>query len=266
MTSTRFQMIVERLIADARAAVTELQITEDELHAAAEFLDSLGRAGEFADLLDIFLAVTSVVATLGTPDSTTPNLAGPYYKAGAPMRESGRLYDGELAAGDVPLTVRGRVVNGETGEPIAGAVLDIWQADGQGIYDVEGYHLRGRIPVDEFGWYEYRTVLPEGYQIPAKGPTTTLLRLLGQSNWRPAHIHLRVHVGDTTPLQTQFFIGGANYLDSDPVGAVYDDLVIEHRPSADGVGRVMAFDIRLPAIDQSMARRLGDGPKASVPS
>jgi len=266
MTSDRLHIIAERVINDARAAVTDLRITEDELHDAAEFFNQLGRADEFADLIDIFLGVTSVVAVRGTPGGTTPNLAGPYYKAGAPFRDSGLLYDQELSSAEVPLVVRGRVTDVATDSPVAGAVLDVWQADGQGIYDEIGYHLRGRVPVADDGSYEYRTVLPEGYQIPAKGPTTTLLEALGQDNWRPAHIHLRVHVGDSTPLQTQFFMAGADYLDSDPVSAVYDDLIVEHRPAGDGPGRELDFDIRISAPQSSTAGRLSDGPKAKAAS
>lgn len=266
MTDDRLQIIARRLISDARAAVTDLRISEDELHASAEFLNELGRAGEFPDLIDIFLGVTSVVATLGTPGGTTPNLAGPYYKAGAPIRPSGRLYEGQLSPDEIPLTVRGRVLDVAAGEPVVGAVLDVWQADGQGVYDEAGYHLRGKIPVDDQGRYEYRTVLPDGYQIPAKGPTTTFLELLGQHNWRPAHIHLRVHVGDSMPLQTQFFIGGAKYLESDPVNAVYDDLVVPHKPASDGVGRELDFDIRIAVSGQSAGGHLGDGPKPRAAS
>lgn len=266
MTQTRFQTIAQRLIDDARTAVTDLKITEDELHGAAEFLNRMGQAAEFPDLLDIFLGVTSVVATLGTPGGTTPNLSGPYYKSGAPTRESGALYDGDVPAGETPLVVRGAVTDAATGAPVAAALLDVWQADGQGVYDEAGYHLRGVVPVDVDGRYEFHTVLPEGYQIPAKGPTTEFLEMLGQHNWRPAHIHLRVHVGETTPLQTQFFIGGARFLDSDPVNAVVEDLVIDHHAAPGGEGREIEFDIRIDASGDAVKSASLDGPKARAAS
>jgi protocatechuate 3,4-dioxygenase beta subunit len=260
----RLAEISDRLLAEIRAAITDLRITEDEIHHAAEFFNALGQAGEFADMLDIFFGVTSVVATLGAEGGTTPNLSGPYYKAGAPVREDGRLYDGELPAKEIPLTVHGRVTDVLTGEPVTDAILDLWQADGEGIYDEGGDHLRGLIPVDANGEYEFHTAFPEGYQIPAKGPTTELLEAIGQHNWRPAHIHLRVHVGDTTPLQTQFFMAGVKYLDSDPVDAVRDDLILQYEDAADGHGRVLEFNIGL-ALDDSAARRSHlEGPKAKA--
>jgi protocatechuate 3,4-dioxygenase beta subunit len=257
----RLKKIVDRILGDTRATVTEFQITEQEIHDAARFLDQVGRAGEFGSMLDIFFAVTSVIATQGTAGGTTPNLSGPFYKAGAPVRVDGRLYEGGLPEGQTPLTVTGRVTDASTGRPVAGAYLDVWQADGNGDYDVTGYDLRGLIPVDQNGEYVFHTVLPEGYEISAKGPTKRLLSALDQHDWRPAHIHVRVHTGETTPLQTQFFMGGARFLGSDPVDGVRPELIVDHRPTEDGAGREARFDISL-ALDRELpARSHDDGPR-----
>ena len=169
-TNERLRVVTERLLSDARQSVTDLQITEDEIHTAASFLDRLGQANEFSDMLDIFLGVTSVIATHGVPNSgTVPNLAGPYYKAGAPVRTEGRLFDGGLPEGETPLTVRGRVLDAATDEPVTDAILDLWQADGRGVYDETGYHLRGLIEVDDDGRYEFQTVLPEAIRSQPRG-------------------------------------------------------------------------------------------------
>ena len=241
----RVRAIAGRVISDVRAAVVDLRITEAEIHTAAEFFNALGRAGEFPDLLDIFLAVTSVVATEGASGGTTPNLAGPYYRPGAPRRPQGHLYDGAQPLGSVPLTVHGTVTHVETGAPIPGLELDVWQADGHGEYDTHGYQLRGLVPTNADGTYEFKSVLPEGYEIPAKGPTTDLLRLMGQTTWRPAHIHLRANVAGEPVFQTQFFIAGARYLDCDPVDAVRDDLVLPAVADPSGEGMVINFDIKI---------------------
>ena len=50
----RLREITDRLLADLRQAITDLKIDEDEIHVAAEFLNRLGQAGEFSDMLDIF--------------------------------------------------------------------------------------------------------------------------------------------------------------------------------------------------------------------
>jgi protocatechuate 3,4-dioxygenase beta subunit len=259
----RLKQISDRILADLRATVTELRIDEEEIHDAARFLDRLGQAGEFSDLLDIFLATTSVIALAGET-GTTPNLSGPYYKAGAPRRSDGNLVERRRSDGEVPLTVSGQVLDAATNQPVAGAMLDIWQADGQGVYDETGYDLRGLVETDAAGRYTFQTLFPEGYEIPAKGPTTELLHAIGQQNWRPAHIHLRVYIGDRTALQTQFFLAGADFLDCDPVDAVRDDLIIDHRATADGRGREATFDIRL-ALDRPLPpRSLSEGPKVEI--
>jgi protocatechuate 3,4-dioxygenase beta subunit len=260
----RLKQITDRILSDLRAAVTEFRITEEEIHDAARFLDRVGQAGEFGSMLDIFFAVTSVIATQGESGGTTPNLAGPFYKAGAPLRLDGRLYEGEFPEGETPLNVYGRVVDRATGEPVPEAILDVWQADGEGEYDVDGYHLRGLITVNEDGGYAFDTVLPEGYEISAKGPTKELLLAIGQHDWRPAHIHLRVHIDDATPLQTQFFMGGARFLDSDPVDGVRSELIVEHRAAANRIGREARFDIEL-ALDRPLPiRSHDDGPRVQA--
>jgi protocatechuate 3,4-dioxygenase beta subunit len=260
----RLTRITERILSDLRQTVTDFQITEEELHDAARFLDRLGQAGESSDLLDIFLGVTSVVATIGAAGGTTPNLSGPYYKAGAPTRPDGCLLERPLRSDEMALTIHGRVTDVRTGAPVPDAVLDIWQADGNGVYDEQGYDLRGLVAVNEDGTYAFETVFPEGYEIPAKGPTTELLDAIGQQNWRPAHVHLRVHVGDTTPLQTQFFLTGTDFLDCDPVDAVRSDLVIDHRQRSDGEGREADINIEL-ALDSAAPRRSwAVGPKVEL--
>lgn len=263
MSEQRLKAISDRILSDLRAVVTEFKVTEDELHDCARFLNRMGQADEFADLLDIFLATTSVMAIAGE-GGTTPNLAGPYYKVGAPLRTNGSLLERPLKPDEVPLTVRGRVLDAATDAPVPRALLDLWQADGQGVYDETGYDLRGVIEADDEGAYEYHTVFPEGYEIPAKGPTTELLQAIGQQNWRPAHIHLRVHVGGGTALQTQFFLAGADFLDCDPVDAVRSDLVIDHRPCTDQPGREAELDIRLVLDRQLPARSHQEGPKVEA--
>jgi len=178
------------------------------------------------------------------------------------VRKDGRLFEDELDDRETPLTVSGRVTDAVTGAAVQGAVLDVWQADSQGNYDEAGFHLRGLIPVNDDGSYVFHTALPEGYPIPARGPTTEFLGMIGQQSWRPAHIHLRVHVGNATRLQTQVFIARSRFLDSDPVNAVHRDLVADHFASPDQAGRVMRFDIRL-ALSGARTFERGSGPRSA---
>ena len=94
---------------------------------------------------------------------------GPFYKSGSPERTN---IAGTGTTGD-KLIIEGYVFNRNC-QPIAGAWIDFWQADGSGVYDNAGYNLRGHQYTDESGRYHLETVRPVEY-----GPRT-------------AHLHVKV--------------------------------------------------------------------------
>ena len=71
---------------------------------------------------------------------------GPFYKRRAPATAMLR------AAGDpgVPLTVTGRAISVH-GDAVAGATIEVWQADHGGLYDLEGYHYRAALAASASG-------------------------------------------------------------------------------------------------------------------
>ena len=89
----------------------------------------------------------------------------------------------------------GRVLNIK-GEPIAGALVETWQADEEGFYDVQkdldGPQNRGHLTTDADGNYAFWAVKPVAYPIPDDGPVGELLRAGGRGPMRPAHIHFMV--------------------------------------------------------------------------
>jgi hypothetical protein len=101
---------------------------------------------------------------------TEDNILGPFYKAGAPFEND--LADG--LDGDLML-IQGTVFGCDCVTPLAGAIVDVWQADAEGAYDNEGFILRGKIETDEDGKYSFVTVKPGWY--------------LNGAQYRPAHIH-----------------------------------------------------------------------------
>ena len=245
----RMQTVYARTLEALQDVIRELKITQDELHAVADWLNRVGAAGEFPLLLDVVLAVTSAEATYSTvPETTAVNIEGPFYLPGAPERSDGRLYD--RAPGGKLLRVSGRVTDAVSGALIPGAELDVWQADENGSYDLQGYHLRGIIKTDVEGRYSFESVVPAPYEIPKEGPTGELVRALGRHAYRPAHLHYKVRVGGQERLTTQVFFAGDPYLDSDVVeGAVKPQLIVPLQP-VDGAGPAretyaITFDIAL---------------------
>jgi protocatechuate 3,4-dioxygenase beta subunit len=118
-------------------------------------------------------------------EPTVSQTEGPYFSPNSPERAS--LRDPGLAG--TPLTVHGRVLT--TGcEPVAGALLDFWQADSDGMYDNEGFTLRGHQFTDAGGAYALETILPGLYP------------------GRTRHIHVKAQAPDGPVLTTQLYFPG----------------------------------------------------------
>jgi len=118
------------------------------------------------------------------------------------------------------------------GSPIAGALLDVWQTQTNGLYDsqdrnLEDLHMRGKFRTDAEGRYVVRTVLPVNYPIPSDGPVGAMLRATGRHPWRPAHIHFVVSADGYEPVTTHIFDRRDEYLGSDAVFAVKDSLICD---------------------------------------
>ena len=89
----RLMEIWLRSVAALRQVVTDMKITEDELHAAGRYFNRLGQSGMCPSLLDVAFAMTSIDATRKDVGGTRPNLEGPYYMTKAPLRPDGVLFD-----------------------------------------------------------------------------------------------------------------------------------------------------------------------------
>ncbi len=246
----RLQTIYRKCVEAIRPIIAEMKITEDELHAAGHYFNRLGVSGMCPSLLDVAFAMTSVDATRRDVGGTRPNLEGPYYMANAPLRPDGVLFDRAPPAHAPILTITGRVLDAKAGAPIPGAELDVWHADQDGIYDRQGFYLRGKVRTDEQGRYKVRTVMPNDYAEHDSDPIGELFRALGRHNHRAAHVHLKIWVNGVERLMTQLFIPFSEVLNTDYViGAVSDDLTLklERAPDVPGQGPqyTASFDFRV---------------------
>lgn len=133
---------------------------------------------------------------------TEDDVEGPFYKSGAPERA-------DLVEPGVrgrALVVRGRVLDPRC-TPLAGALLDVWQADfrddGSGTYDLQGHRLRGKLRADGDGRFELRTIVPGHYP-------------LTRDRLRPAHIHVKASAPGHRLLTTQLYFGDDPHNEGDP--------------------------------------------------
>jgi catechol 1,2-dioxygenase/hydroxyquinol 1,2-dioxygenase len=213
--------------------VREVKLTESELQQGRNFLNQASHhtqeipTGEIHLLTDL-LGISELVELLGDVHSgTESNLEGPLYVPNAPERQMGDRLG--IDSEGVPLFLSGRVLD-VNGQPIANALIDVWQPNSKGLYDIQDSsqlqgNFRGRFKTDASGKYRFESVVPLGYNVPASGPSGELLRRLGRHPWRAAHIHFKVSAPEYTSLTTQIFMAGDPHLDSDTTFAVRSAIV-----------------------------------------
>jgi len=181
----RFRVVMQGLVRHLHAFAQEVQLTEDEWLAGIQFLTRVGQTCTdtrqemimFSDTLGLSMQVIGInhPAVDGSTEST---VFGPFYVGGAPMYKNGD--DIANGAPGEPCYMSG-TVRSTTGAPIAGAIIDIWQADSDGLYDVQRPELedaqaRGRLAADDQGRYWFWTVKPEPYAVPTDGPVGEMIR------------------------------------------------------------------------------------------
>jgi protocatechuate 3,4-dioxygenase beta subunit len=258
MSDARLTTSIDRLTALLRSTIEELVISDEDWMSALVFLTEVGKADEFVLLSDV-LGLSVFVNERSHPSSdtsTASNVQGPFYLPDAPMLEPPYRLAADDELGE-PLFFSGRVTDAGTGESLAGALLDVWQADDAALYDVQtpgsGPHLRGRFLADAAGDFELRTIVPPPYEIPKDGPVGRLLKELGRHAWRPAHLHLKVSHPKYRPLTTMVYFADDPWLGSDTIGSVKDTLVVglERHEADDVYDRPYArstFDVALPTL------------------
>jgi hydroxyquinol 1,2-dioxygenase len=221
----------------------EVRLTEDEWMAAIGWLNRAGQISnekreEFiltSDVLGLSMLVVQMNHQLD-PRATPATVLGPFHIEGSPELKYGE--DMSQGLPGTPLYLHG-VVSDLDGKPVPDAVLDIWQADNEGLYesqhaDVDEARLRGKYTAREDGSYCVRTVAPLGYTIPMDGPVGELMSGTDISHFRPAHVHFLLNVPGYEPLITHLFQEGADYLDSDVVFGVKEELVVRYEQRGPG--------------------------------
>ncbi|MDP9069706.1 MAG: catechol 1,2-dioxygenase [Actinomycetota bacterium] len=229
-TDTRLEAIFTDVLGSLLDVICRHRVTWKEYRAATEWLTEAGNQGyEIPLLLDVFLSPTVDDVNSAARGGTESNVEGPFYVPDAPMLERPFVLPRRDDEPGERLLFSGSVRSTD-GSPLAGAVLDIWQATAGGEYSnfhpgVPEGNLRGRISTDAGGRFEFETVVPAPYEIPKTGATGTLLAALGRHCFRPGHIHFKLSHPSARPLTTQVYFEGDPWIDSDVVGAVKDSLV-----------------------------------------
>jgi hydroxyquinol 1,2-dioxygenase len=238
----RMNEILRELIKALHAFAKKVHLKPDDIINAAQLLAWAGKISdqkrhEFILMSDV-LGLTMLVETLADdlPEGAfEASVLGPFYREGAPLIKH---YD-MISRGEndgLPALVTGQVRD-ISGNPIAGAELDIWQTNNNGLYEntdpnQPDFNLRARLLSGPNGEYAFWTVRPEAYPIPVDGPVGKILEAGGRHNMRPAHIHFIVSAESYKTVVSEVFDRTDKFIEGDAVFGVKDslktDFIIDH--------------------------------------
>jgi len=271
----RLKAIMDVVTRKLHEAVKEIEPTQEEWMEAILFLTRTGQMcnewrQEFILLSDT-LGVSMLVDAInnrkpsGASEST---VLGPFHVQDAPELPMGANICLDQKGED--MVISGRILDTQ-GRPIEGAVLDVWQANDEGFYDVQQlgiqpeFNLRGVFRTGADGRYWFRAVKPKFYPIPHDGPVGKMLDHLGRHPYRPAHLHYILKAESFETLITHIFDPHDPYINSDAVFGVKQSLLADFHLVDDAV-RAKTYEFAGPfwevEYDFVLARR-GEAAKAA---
>ena len=235
-TDPRLRQIMHSLVTHLHAFIKDVEPTTKEWEAAIDFLTRTGQMcsatrQEFILLSDV-LGVSMLVDAINhrRPSGATENTVfGPFHVDGAPERAMGA--DISLDGKGESCLFEGRVLDLQ-GNPIAGAIVDVWSDNADGFYDVQQpglqpeWNNRGVFRTGADGRYWFRGIKPVSYPIPDDGPVGQMLDRVERHPWRPAHMHFLVHAPGYESVTTHTFVAGDPWLESDAVFGVKESLIV----------------------------------------
>ncbi|MEF3073618.1 dioxygenase [Methylobacter sp. Wu1] len=264
----RLKSVISILIKHLHACVKEMKVTDQEWEFAWDFMKRMAEktsplGNEFLFFADV-MGLSQLIEILNHGEQEQPvgvALLGPFFRADAPFRERGA----SIASDDAPgarVRISGRVFEFENNAPIEGAILDIWQAAANGLYENQDeqqpdYHLRGRFRTDKNGTFELIALMPTTYRIPDDGPVGEFLKIAKRPPIRPAHIHVIVSAPGYETLVTQIFVKGDPDIEDDVVFTASQNMVGDLKQEGD------AFRL---TYDFPLKRGISTMPKAPIPA
>ncbi|KAK0207642.1 intradiol ring-cleavage dioxygenase [Armillaria fumosa] len=230
----RMKFLFTHLIDHIHNYVRETSLTYEEWKASVDFLDRFRQDNRYSISIvsDIFgaSALVDLINNDRPSNATEPTILGPLYTETTQNLKKGDSIASE-GKGDY-LYMSGRILDVQ-GNPIVGAVMDVWEADQRGVYDMEypDYNgkpdCRGRFTTGEDGSFAFRAVQPLAYPFNVGGPVEDLLDALGSVKYRPAHLHFKIKAPNYEELVTQLYLKGDQYLEIDSAFAVRKSLVMD---------------------------------------
>ena len=231
----RLRQVMTAAIKHLHAFVREIEPTDAEWLTCIDWLTRVGKMSdekrqEFilaSDVLGISMLVNAINNRLAT-GATPSTVEGPFHVPGSVEFADGQ--DMARGAPGIPCFVTGKVRDLD-GKPVGGVLLDIWQTDGEGLYEAQrpgaNQYMRGLYHSKPDGSYVVHTVAPIGYTIPMDGPVGELMKKTKISEYRPAHIHFCISAPGYHRIMTHLFQKDDPYIETDVVYGVKEPLITE---------------------------------------
>jgi len=261
----RLQQVMVSLVQHLHDFIREVRLTDDEWAAAIDFLTRAGHITddvrqEFILLSDVLGASMQTININNTAygNATEATVFGPFFVEGSPQISNGE--DMSFGAPGEPCWVEGTVTDTD-GNPLTDAKIEVWEADEDGMYDVQydagKRAARAHLFSEADGSYRFWGLTPTPYPIPDDGPVGQLLTAVGRSPLRAAHLHFMVSHDGSRTLVTHIFPTGDPIGKKDTVFGVKDSLIKDFatQPAGtptpdgrdvDGTWTRVRFDIVLP--------------------
>ena len=277
MSSTpdpRLRQIMAALVRHLHEFTRDVDLTPEEWIEGIRFLTAVGqKCTEYRQefiLLSDTLGLSSLVNALhdkrGADAATKSSLVGPFFRQDAPMMKLG---DSIISKSEgTEIVFYGRVMN-SAGEGIPDALIQIWEPDETGNYDLQKHDpsemdLRGCFHADGEGRYFFRGLCPLGYMIPMDGPVGDMIRAQKRHGYRPAHIHFVIAAPGYRELTTAIYVDGDSHIESDTVFGVDESLIVSlnKRDASSPLPNLpsIRYDFRLAVAKDRMSGRVGADP------
>ncbi len=234
------------------ALIDELQPTDKELYHVMDWLNQVGRDNDFIMLCDVMgLTMRTVDLTHDRANATRANVEGPFSKDDVPVYNNPVNFAREEEQGQ-RVELRGTVTSAETGQPVAGALFEIWQTNHSGKYENEDTvqpldNFRGKFYTGADGSYSIATILPGPYEIGSMHSAVgQIMTKLGRKRFRAAHLHYRIAKAGLRPLISQIYFEGLPDNPGDCIFSARPDNMTHLTPHPQRSGHLLGeFNIRL---------------------
>ncbi|RCW45969.1 catechol 1,2-dioxygenase [Halopolyspora algeriensis] len=248
-STERVDMLASELVGAVHDIIRRHKVTYAEYDALKAWLIQVGLDGEWPLFLDVWIEHVVEEVANESREGTAGSIEGPYYVPDSPKLPAEATLPMRDDEPGTPLLFQGQVTS-TTGQPLAGAHVEMWHADDYGYYSqyapgLPEWNLRGTVVADDQGHFTIRTIQPAPYQIPHDGACGKLISAAGWHAWRPAHLHLKVSAAGHQLITSQLYFAGGDYVDNDIAQAVKPDLVLHPTPAGSGNGNEVTYNFVL---------------------